>query len=204
MPQDAEIADRTRGPGGPSLLAMRREILRRLAPRRFRRDERGATAVEFGLISIPFFMLLMTTVEMALMLWTSQQMEEAVFQTSRTMLTGESRTIYANPATAQTQFRDNLCANMTLIMSCAARLRVDVATYTSFATAQAGMPVSGGVLNTAGFGFQPSQPNTIIVVRAVLSYPLTMSTWSNAFASLSNGERALMASLAFRTEPYPP
>jgi Flp pilus assembly protein TadG len=186
------------------LLRLRRGLLRGLAPRRFRRDEKGATAVEFGLISVPFFMLLMSTVEMALMLWTSQQMEEAVFQGSRTMLTGESRSIYNNPATAQTAFRDALCANMTLITSCPARLRVDVQTFASFATATANSAVSSGALNTAAFGFQPATPSTIIVVRAVLSYPLTMSSWSQAFANLSNGDRALMASIAFRTEPFPP
>jgi hypothetical protein len=38
----------------------------------------------------------------------------------------------------------------------------------------------------------------------VLSYPLTLSSWSSAFANLSNGDRALMASVAFRTEPFPP
>jgi Flp pilus assembly protein TadG len=185
---------------GFSLLRLRR----RLAPRRFRRDEKGATAVEFGLIAVPFFMLLMSTVEMALMLWTSQQMEEAVFQGSRTMLTGESRTIYNNPGTAQTMFRDTLCANMTLISSCQGRLKVDVQTFASFATATSNSAVTAGALNTAAFGFQPATPSTIVVVRAVLSYPLTMSSWSQAFANLSNGERALMANIAFRTEPFPP
>jgi Flp pilus assembly protein TadG len=185
---------------GFSLLALRR----RLAPRRFRRDENGATAVEFALISVPFFMLLMSTVEMALMLWTSQQMEEAVFQGSRTMLTGESRALYSNPATAQQMFRDTLCANMTLISDCASRLQVDVQAFASFATATSNSAINSGALNTAAFGFQPATPSTIIVVRAVLSYPLTMSTWSQAFANLSNGDRALMANIAFRTEPFPP
>jgi Flp pilus assembly protein TadG len=197
------------GVSGFSLLRIRRALQRRtnlrcLAPRRFRRDEKGATAVEFGLISVPFFMLLMSTVEMALMLWTSQQMEEAVFQGSRSMLTGDSRTIYSNPATAQTAFRDALCANMTLISSCPARLKVDVQTFASFATATSNSAITAGAINTAAFGFQPATPSTIVVVRAVLSYPLTMSSWSQAFANLANGERALMANIAFRTEPFPP
>jgi Flp pilus assembly protein TadG len=191
-------------PHGFSLLSLRRAMMRKLTPRRFRRDENGATAVEFALISVPFFMLLMTTVEMALVLWTSQQMEEAVFQGSRTMLTGESRTIYNNPGTAAAQFRDAVCVNMTLISNCTSRLTVDVRTFASFGAATSSSPITAGVLNTAGFGFQPVTPSSIVVVRAVLSYPLTMSTWSTTFANLTNGERALMASIAFRTEPFPP
>jgi Flp pilus assembly protein TadG len=178
------------------------------APRRrwrlFRKNQSGATAVEFGLIAIPFFMLLMSTFEMALMLWTNQEMEEAIFQESRPMLTGDSRTTYANPATAANDFRDKLCTKMSLISNCSTRLKVDVQSYASFATAQSNSAVSGGVLNTTAFGFQPATPSTIIVVRAVLSYPLVLSAWSKSFANLANGERALMASIAFRTEPFPP
>jgi Flp pilus assembly protein TadG len=196
------MAEHCQGSEPPAPARTRGWRLSRL--KRFRRNEKGATAVEFALISVPFLMLLMSTFEMALMLWTSQQMEEAVFQGSRTMLTGESRTKYPNPVTAAADFRDTLCNTMTLILDCKARLKVDVQTFASFAAATSNSPVSGGVLNTAGFGFQPVTPSTIVVVRAVLSYPLTMSTWSSSFANLSNGDRALMANIAFRTEPFPP
>lgn len=187
-----------------SLMRLRKRLFGTVTPLKFRRDEKGATAVEFALISVPFFMLLMSTFEMALMLWTSQQMEEAVFQGSRTMLTGDSRTIYANPATAAAEFRDALCANMSLILDCKTRLKVDVQTFASFASATSNSAISSGALNTSAFAFQPVTPSSIVVVRAVLSYPLTMSTWSSAFANLNNGDRALMANIAFRTEPFPP
>jgi pilus assembly protein Flp/PilA len=183
-------------------LSLRR--LRRFLLRRFRRDERGATAVEFGFIAVPFFMLMMATTELALMLWTSQQMEEALFQGTRVMLTGESLTKYSGtPAAAGQKFRDDLCAKMTMLVDCTSRLKVDVKTYPSFATATSNMPVSGGVLNTAGFGWQPVTPSSIVVVRAVLSYPMALSSWNKAFADLADGSRALMASVAFRTEPFP-
>lgn len=170
---------------------------------RFRRDQKGATAIEFGFIAVPFFMLLMATFELATMLWTSQQMEEAVFQSTRVMLTGESLTKYNNPATAPGAFKNDLCAKMTLMVDCSSNLQVDVKVFPSFATASSPTPISGGNLDTSGFGWQPVTPSSIVVVRAVLSYPLTLSTWNKAFANLSNGSRALMASVAFRTEPFP-
>lgn len=193
----------TSAPGAPKCGGFSLLRIRRLALRRFRRDERGATAVEFGFIAVPFFMLMMATVELALMLWTSQQMEEALFEGTRVMLTGESLTKYTGtPATAAQKFKEDICANMTLLVDCTNRLKIDVKTFASFATATSAKPISAGALDTASFGWQPMVPSTIVVVRAVLSYPLVMSSWNQAFADLSDGSRALMASIAFRTEPF--
>jgi Flp pilus assembly protein TadG len=172
--------------------------------RRFRRNKDGATAVEFALVATPFFMLLMAIFELAMLLWTNEIMEEAVFQSSRIILTGEAMTRYPNPATAAADFRNDVCARMRLVSNCNSRLQVDVRTFTSFANAQANKPVTGGVLNTGTFGVQPVQPNQIAVVRAVLSYPIYMSSWNRAFADLSNGQRALLATMSFRAEPFCP
>jgi Flp pilus assembly protein TadG len=171
---------------------------------RFRRNKDGATAVEFALVATPFFMLLMAIFELAMLLWTNEIMEEAVFQSSRIILTGEAMTRYSNPATAAADFRNDVCARMRLVSSCASRLKVDVRVYTSFATAQANKPVTGGVMDTSSFAFQPVQPNQIAVVRTALSYPIYMSSWNRVFADLSNGDRALMATMAFRAEPFCP
>jgi Flp pilus assembly protein TadG len=172
--------------------------------RRFRHNNDGATAVEFGLVATPFFMLMMAIFELAMLLWTNQVMEEAVFQSSRVILTGEAMTLYPNPATAVAAFKSDVCTRLTLVSNCNTRLSVDVRTYTSFATATANQPVSGGVLDTSGFGYQPILPNQIAVVRAVLSYPIVLSSWNKVFSDLANGERALMATLAFRAEPFCP
>ncbi len=198
-----DINDNTMAPA-VALPAVRPARKAGLLLRRFRRNKDGATAVEFALVATPFFMLLMAIFELAMLLWTNEIMEEAVFQSSRIILTGEAMTRYPNPATAAADFRNDVCARMRLVSNCTSRLRVDVRTYTSFATAQANKPVTGGVLNTGAFGVQPVQPNQIAVVRAVLSYPIYMSSWNRAFADLSNGERALMATMSFRAEPFCP
>lgn len=176
--------------------------MRRLM-RRFRRDDQGATAVEFGLIAVPFFMTLMATFELALIMWTNQQMDEAVFQASRTILTGEARTLYPTPATASAEFRREICRRLVMTANCETRLQVDVQTFAGFAGAAVGSPVAGGAMNTAGWGFRQAGPNQVVIIRAALSYPIALSVWNRAFANLANGERALLASVAFRTEPFP-
>ena len=176
--------------------------------RRFRRDQDGATAVEFALVITPFLALLLAIIETALMFWTNQILEDAVTQASRQLLTGQSLAAY--PATAgaaanTTKFRDAVCANAPALVDCG-KVQIDVRSYASFSGAQAGTsganPVSGGALNTAGFRYNQTGPGQIVVVRAVLEYDLLLTQWSTALANIGGGRRALVASTTFKSEPF--
>lgn len=189
-------------PASPARASSRLALPRLL--KRFRRSQKGATAVEFGLVALPFFMLLAAIVEMALVLWTSQVLEEGVAQASRSLLTGQSQALYKGSTAANTDaFRNAVCASGLGLVDCS-KLQIDVRTHTSFAAAQTGTlsPVSGGALNTSYFSYYQPQPNQIVVVRAVLEYPLFFTQWSSALANLSGGKRAIVASTTFRTEPF--
>jgi pilus assembly protein Flp/PilA len=173
---------------------------------RFRRAQDGATAVEFAFISVPFMMLLAAILETALMFWTSQVLEEAVSQTSRRLLTGEALTRYAGTGSANTvKFREDVCANSPGLVDCS-KLVIDVRTYSSFAGAKTGVdgsnPISAGGLNTTGFGYNQPQPQQIVVVRAVLEYPLYFTRWSATLANIGDGRLGIVASTTFRAEPF--
>jgi Flp pilus assembly protein TadG len=56
---------------------------RRLLGRRIRRDESGATAIEFGLVALPFFALMFAILETALLFLASQTLETASRTTTR-------------------------------------------------------------------------------------------------------------------------
>ena len=188
----------------PSSSAPRRARLRLFA--RFRRSEDGATAVEFALISVPFLALLVAILETALLFWTSQVLEEAVSETSRRLLTGEALTRYTGNAATNTQaFKNDVCANAPGLVDCS-KLVIDVRSYTSFANAKNGTdgtnPISAGGLNTTGFGYTAPQPQQIVVVRAVLEYPLYFTYWSASLANIGSGRRGIVASATFRTEPF--
>lgn len=174
--------------------------------RRFRRDQSGATIVEFAAVATPFFMLMFAIMETALMFWTNQVLEESLFQASRSILTGQAVTQYANAGTRTAEFRNAVCAEAPVLLPCD-KLTIDVRSYASFAAAQTGTsasnPVSGGALNTAGFGYnsQP-QPGQIVVVRAVLEYPVLLNQWNGSLVNIGDDKRAIVATTTFRTEPY--
>ncbi len=187
------------------------ESQRRFGPfratlRRFRRSQNGATAIEFSFIALPFLMLLAAIVELALMLWTSQVLEESVAESSRVLLTGQSKAMYTGTASANTAaFKNAVCANAPGLVNCS-KLTIDVRTYASFASAQTGTagsnPVQGGALDTTGFGYNQPQPGQIVVVRAVLEYSLFFTKWSSALADIGAGKSALVAAATFRAEPF--
>lgn len=184
----------------------------RLLLRRFRRSQDGASVVEFAFAAVPFFALLFAIIETALMLWTSQVLEESLSQASRSLVTGQSRTLYtgATGAINAAKFRDNVCARAPMKLIDCSKLYVDVRVYNSFSTAGSGTsssnPIAGGKLDTSGFTYTQPQGSDIVVVRAVLDYKLFLGAWagwaSGALANLGQGRSGIVVSTAFRAEPF--
>lgn len=177
--------------------------------KRFRRSESGVAAVEFGFAAVPFFMLVFAIIETALMFWTNEVLEESLSQASRSLLTGQATKRYtsSNPATNAQAFRNDICAVAPMGLIDCSKLYVDVKVYANFADASGGMtnPVSNGKLDTSGFSYTQPQPQQIVVARAVLDYRLFLTAWaSEKLANLEPGHRALIATTAFRAEPFGP
>jgi pilus assembly protein Flp/PilA len=181
--------------------------------KRFGRAQDGVAAIEFALVGLPFFLMMFAIIELAMLFLSTSVLEEAVSQASRTLLTGESHGIYGAGAGALPHgagdpteaFRREVCANVLALFDCRANLHVDVKSYDNAgaASGNTGSPVSGGALNTDSFGYQQPQAEKIVVVRAVLEYPVFVNAWNPGLANLTNGNRAILASTTFRAEPYP-
>jgi Flp pilus assembly protein TadG len=174
---------------------------------RFRRDEGGATAVEFGLVATPFLALLFAILQTALVFWSTQVLETAVANASRQLYTGQFQTDPNNttagltPADLQKRFKDLLCANVSGLFACQSAVSVDIRVFDSFASAAPASPVTGGVYNPSGYTYQAPGPKQIALVRASMEYP-TFATIMSPATGLTNGKQLIMASATFRTEPY--
>lgn len=170
---------------------------------RFRADRKGATAVEFGLLAMPFFFMLMMIVETSLVFWTRQALQEATSQASRTILTGQSRTLYTGSQTAQTQaFRDAICARMRMASDCSSRLFVDVQPLGQDFPTVVNSMVTGRAIDPTSFQMRPVPPSEIAVVRVAYKVPVISAGYFSGMARLSTGENVLQAVVAFKSEPY--
>ncbi len=104
--------------------------------------------------------MLMMIVETSVIFWTRQVLQEATQQASRTILTGESRTLYSGSAAAQTQaFRDAVCALMrtTTPADCANRLFIDVQPMAAFPGTVDSM-VQGSAIDPTTFSMRQPGP----------------------------------------------
>lgn len=174
---------------------------------RFGRSRDAATAVEFAMIAMPFFALLFSIIETALAFWSNQVLETAVANASRQIYTGQFQA--ANPTKTTTpdqlkaKFKEAVCSNATVLFSCASMVTIDVRPVGTYGEAQVSPPVKDGKYDTAGYGYQEPGANQITVVRATMEYPV-FTNFLAASSGLSNGNRLIVASSVFRTEPFTP
>ena len=166
----------------------------------FRRDGRGSTAVEFAMLALPFLSLVFAIFETSMVHMTSQVLQTAVTEASRKIMTGQAQ---KGSFTAQ-DFKNEVCKNVKAFFNCPNDLKVDVQSFASFAAASVPpAPIKNGGLDSSGFGYSPGGPNQIVVVRAALEYKLVVpSMISNTMANLSGSKLLIMASAAFKNEPY--
>jgi Flp pilus assembly protein TadG len=169
------------------LLAIRE--LRRLA-----RKEDGTAAIEFGMVAAPFLLLVFAIMETAIVFFAGQTLETAVADSSRLIMTGQAQTQGFN----QSAFKDAVCARIYGLFDCANGVHIDVKKYNEFNSVDLTPPVdsSGNFQNNQTY--QPGCPGDIVVVRLFYQWPIYVSLLQN----MSGNKRLLIATAAFRNEPY--
>lgn len=176
----------------------------RIVPRRIRRDERGAAAVEFALVAMPFFLLLGAIIETALLFLADQILETAVNDAARLIRTGQATdTSGGAKAYTHAEFDKQVCNRLYILFDCA-YLSTDVRTYTTFGAASYTVPMdSKNNLDLTKLAYNAGASSGIVVVRAYYQYPLFFANLGLGLATLGNGKHLMTAVTAFRNEPYP-
>lgn len=175
----------------------------------------GATAVEFGLIAMPFLCLIAAIIETALAFFAGQVLDNAVSSASRQLYTGQFQAARASdppPASGTTsqgvalqKFKEALCNGRVTIFSCNA-VKIDVLTMSDDASFTPPSPIDAASRSwrstPTAFGTQYQNPgsNQIVIVQAAVEFPVFFSFLSPK--TLANGKRVLQSTVAFRTEPY--
>lgn len=184
---------------------------------RFRRDENGATAVEFALVSVPFIGLLFAIFETALVFFANQGLEAATAEAARQLMTGQVQ--YDPTITSYTTFRNKVFCNppsprvriLPSFIDCN-KLVIDISKPTNFGTANLNMDFLTGTST-----FCTGLPGEIMVLRVVYPMPVYLSVLTMNGLAVGqtivnrNGQQMydgswkhmLMGTSAFRNEPFP-
>jgi Flp pilus assembly protein TadG len=160
--------------------------------RLFRRDDRGATAIEFAFVAPLAILILVATVEIGVMEIMSSNLDAAVLGAARKIRTGATD----RPASSA-DFITMVCAQMAESpQDCRSRLSISVQKVADFASAQS---VVGATPNGQ---FNAGGPGDIVIVAATYSWPLVLPGYAGTFKLASPYQALLDTRATFRNEPY--
>ena len=193
-----------------------RKTLRVLRRRLRRNANRGAVGVEFAFLAPVFFTLLLGIMEVGIMFYAQNNLEFATQTTARLIRTGAAQnTAYgtaskcsgsgvSGPYTSSQQwFTDQICCGISSIMNCA-NLQVDVESYSSgFSTAAYSNPLTAqGTIAAGNNNYSPGNPCDVVLVRTFYTWPVVTPVLSTFLVNMANNSHLLVATAAFRNEPY--
>jgi Flp pilus assembly protein TadG len=168
------------------------------ALRRFRRNRRGATAVEFALVAPLFFALLFAIIETAMVFLASQVLETVTQDSARLILTGQAQSASYTAA----QFKSAVCAQTSVMFDCINGIYVDVESYPSFTNVTINSQIDGAKNFINNMQYCPGNAGDIVVVRLFYQWPLIVTGMGYNIANLTGSKRLLTATAAFRNEPF--
>jgi Flp pilus assembly protein TadG len=172
----------------------RRRLLAVRELRRLARKEDGAAAIEFGIVALPFLLLVFAIIETSMVFFAGQTLETAVADSSRLIMTGQAQA----KGFDQGAFKQAVCARIYGLFDCQNGVYVDVKTYTNFAGIDLTPPLDAEGKLQGNTSYQPGGPSNIVVVRLYYQWPIYVSVLQN----MSGNNRLLIATAAFRNEPF--
>ena len=174
-----------------------RQAMRRNNPAQRENSREGAVAVEFALVGLPFFMLILAIFEVALLLSVNSMLDNAVVSSARLVRTGQ-----VDSQMTQQEFIDEVCSRMVLITTkCKDRISVDVRRVVTF-TPIAPPAIVNGAFDDSQLKFDPGVSRSLMLVRVWYQYPMISPFMQQAMSKLNNGAYLMHSTSAFRNEPY--
>lgn len=185
---------------GISNLCLQVKALARRRSESFRNDAHGSTAVEFGLVALPFLMLLFGIMTVGLFFFTTFSLENAVEEAARLIRTGQAQESGMTAA----QFKQEVCDRAPAYVDCGGKMRVNVQSYTSFGSivTPSCLDSGGDLVPPAGTTFSAGASGDIVLVTVCYEWELTGKMPFLRLGSMANGSALIMASTTFKTEPY--
>ena len=176
-----------------------RAIRRRV---RFARDERGATAVEFALLALPFFTVIGAIIETAIAFLAGQVLESAVHDVSRLIRTGQSQPPITTPAYDANAFRTKVCERGFGLFDCS-QLKVRVRVVSSFAASMTSLPIDPDTGDwSLTESYSNGDRNEILIAEVYYKWPSVFNFMGFNIGDTADGKKLLGAARVWRNEPF--
>ena len=180
-------------------------------PRRLLGDASGATAVEFGLVAVPFLALLGAIIQVAFMIWAQQNFDFVFQRTARTLFTGQFQQSNDETATANVliaALKKQMCGSGTTatptLFNCS-QVVIDITIGKNFTSSTPSYPIDPATRDwSPSFGghYTCAAPGSILIATAAVKFPVFFGKLNSVFANFYDGSKLLESTAVFRTEPY--
>ncbi len=165
--------------------------------RNFLRRRGGIALLEFAVIAIPFFMLIIGIIEVGLVTWAGYELENATVVAARLVRTNQAQ----SAGWTVTQLVAQLCQNVVILSNCTSKVQLNVQTFSTFAGVMLPSALNSNGTVRSSFTYAPGGPGAIVLVTSFYEWPLTTPLTSAALANLADGNYLLQSTVAFRNEP---
>lgn len=171
---------------------------------RFRSNRKGSAAVEFALIAPLFFALLFAIIETALMFFASQVLETVTQDAARQVMTGQAQGAnYTDGGAFKTAVICKAGSVANVLFNCAGGISVDVENFPAFTSVVLPNHFDGnGNIDPKTLNYFPGGSCSIVVVQLFYQWPLFVTGLGYNISNGPTGKRNLIATAAFRNEPY--
>jgi Flp pilus assembly protein TadG len=173
--------------------------------RRWRRDEDGATAIEFAIVATPFLMFIFGLIGVAFYFFIMSSVEKGMDQSSRLIRTGQAVT---NKTTVD-QFKQSICDGAGTWIRCS-NLQVFVNRFADWAsvTPQPCVDANGVVTTNTAPGTDliatySGTASDIVIVTACYKWTFTAKLPFFHLGNMADKSMMMQTATVFRSEPYP-
>ncbi len=172
--------------------------------RSFLRDEQGATAVEVGLLALPFFAIVGAILETSVVFLAAQVLNSAVYDESRLVRTGQAQS--ANYTLEN--FKDGVCDRLFGLYPHCEALYVEVRPLDGFADVEIKAPIDRNCDKpecdqwTRPEIFDPGESKDVVVVQVYYKWPVILNLGGLNLADRPGGIRLMGAVAVFKNEPF--
>lgn len=164
--------------------------------RLFKSNE-GATAVEFALLVLPFFVLIFAIIEISLLFFVDSTLDGALAKTARKVRVGYA----ASQHWDINAFKNDLCTNLSLSFGCSANVKVVASVVTNMASVTYTTSTANGVL-TITETYNTGMSGEYVLIQVFLPWKPILPMYKFAGSTLSDGTYILAAASLFKNEPF--
>ncbi len=159
----------------------------------------GTTAIEFSLTAIPFVLLMVGILELAMMYTANSLIETATSNAARLIRTGQIQQSGLDP---ETMFREEFCDLAGTLIDCnEVVIEAIPMPDDSFMSVNGFPPQFDGSGNLSSQGFDAGAVNDVVLVRTAYQYEMMTPLVGQLLAGPGN-KRLMMSTIVFQTEPY--